>query len=465
MRSQGTLSWLVAFAAVASLALAANASAEIVYTKDAANGSAELWAMNDDGSGQHVLIAWNAIAPNDSVFGANLLPTSSTLVFVGHTDEYDHVGYGNDGTNYEGIYELVNGVATRISAPPEDTPGVASSDGSPTQTADGRVVYDQIVASFDSSGDVTAGSESLLVRPLSGGSPSTWTTTPPPAIHLGAFAADPVDATLLAYESGSNPNELEIGNQSGSSTPFTVAQPNGAQPAWSPNGQELVDVDGTPPPGAGGFDAGLWLFYGSSDRELLVDPNPNTQYSISSLSDPTFAGANEILFGAEGNIWEIPASCDMCTLATNAKELTTDGTSAHPDSQPAWTSTTIVPLGGGTQASLKAGVTAPAGQRTLQQKGLSATVECSLACEVGVVGAVQISGSHKVLRTKSVVKLVAANHPTKITVTFTASTLSAVRTALAHHKRVTAQVDIGAETAKGGGREIYADSKPFAVKQ
>jgi hypothetical protein len=123
-----------------------------------------------------------------------------------------------------------------------------------------------------------------------------------------------------------------------------------------------------------------------------------------------------------------------------------------------------VPLGGGTQASLKAGVNAPAGQRTLQQKGLSATVECSLACEVGVVGAVQISGSHKVLRTKSVVKLLAANHPTKITVAFTASTLSAVRTALAHHKRVTAQVDIGAETAKGGGREIYADSKPFAVK-
>src|ERR1700691_3346593 len=98
MRSQRTLSWLVASAAVVSLALAANASAEIVYTKDAANGSAELWAMNDDGSGQHVLIAWNAIAPNDSVFGANLLPTSSTLVFVGHTDEYDHVGYGNDGT-------------------------------------------------------------------------------------------------------------------------------------------------------------------------------------------------------------------------------------------------------------------------------------------------------------------------------------------------------------------------------
>jgi hypothetical protein len=169
-----------ALATSIALALAPAVGAEIVYTHEAPNGAAELWTMNDDGSNQHVLIAWDSIAPNDSVFGANLLPTSSTLVFVGHTDEYDHIGYGNDGTNYEGIYKLVNGVVTRISGPPGDTPTVASSDGSPSQTADGRVIYDEIVSSFDSSGDVTGATESLLVRSLSGGAPSTWVTTPPP---------------------------------------------------------------------------------------------------------------------------------------------------------------------------------------------------------------------------------------------------------------------------------------------
>jgi hypothetical protein len=440
-----------------TLLIASGASAQIVYTHEAPNGAAELWTMNDDGSNQHVLIAWNSIAPNDSVFGANLLPTSSTLLFVGHTDEYDHLGYGNDGTNYEGIYELVNGVVTRISGAPEDTPTVASSDGSPSQTADGRVVYDEIVSSFDGSGDVTGASESLLVRSLSGGAASTWVTTPPPFIHLGAFAADPTDSSLLAYESGSNPNELVVGNQSGTNPLVTDAQPNGSDPAWSPNGQDIVDVDGTPPPGQGGFSAGLWLFYGSSVRELLVDPDPDTQYSISSLSDPTFAGPNEILFDADDNIWEIPASCNMCTLAADAKQLTTDGTSAHPDSTPAWTSATITPLGGNTPppsgTTFKVTLTATAGQKVLKQKGVVGTVKCNVICAFAAIAGIEIKGSKKELNSKQASGQLGAGGSKKITLKLSSSQLKTIQKAIKKHKKVTALIvadgkDVGGKTVQ-----------------
>jgi hypothetical protein len=448
-----------ALATSIALALAPAAGAEIVYTHEAPNGAAELWTMNDDGSNQHVLIAWDSIAPNDSVFGANLLPTSSTLVFVGHTDEYDHIGYGNDGTNYEGIYKLVNGVVTRISGPPGDTPTVASSDGSPSQTADGRVIYDEIVSSFDSSGDVTGATESLLVRSLSGGAPSTWVTTPPPAIHLGAFAADPADSSLLAYESGSNPNDLVVGNQSGTNPLVTDAQPNGSDPAWSPDGQEIVDVDGTPPPGQGGFSAGLWLFSGSSARELLVDPDPDTQYSISSLSDPTFAGPNEILLGADDNIWEIPASCNMCTLAAGAKQLTTDGTSAHPDSDPAWTSATIAPPGGVTV--FKPTVTASAAQKVLKQKGVIATVKCNIICAFAALAGIEIKGSKKELDSKQASGQLLAGGSKKVTLKFSSGQLKTIEKALKKHKKVTAV--IVAEAKDLAGKTLQAHIS-FTVK-
>jgi hypothetical protein len=446
-------------ASLIALAVAPVAGAEIIYTHDAPNGAAELWAMNDDGSNQHVLIGWNSIAPNDSVFGANLLPTSSTLVFVGHTDEYDHVGYGNDGTNYEGVYKLVNGVVTRISGPPGDTPTVASSDGSPSQTADGRVVYDEIVSTFDSSGDVTGATESLLVRSLSGGAASTWVTTPPPFIHLGAFAADPTDSSLLAYESGSNPNELVVGNQSGTNPLVTDAQPNGSDPAWSPNGQEIVDVDGTPPPGQGGFSAGLWLFYGSSARELLVDPDPDTQYSISSLSYPTFAGPNEILFDADHNIWEIPASCNMCTLAADAKQLTTDGTSAHPDSGPAWTSATIAPPGGATV--FKPTVTASAAQKVLKQKALVATVKCNVICAFAAIAGIEIKGSKKELNSKQASGQLAANGSKKVTLKFSSGQLKTIEKALKKHKKVTAVIVADAKDVAGKTVQVHSS---FTVK-
>jgi hypothetical protein len=442
-----------------ALLIASGASAQIIYTHDAPNGSAELWTMNDDGSNQHVLIGWDSIAPNDSVFGANLLPTSSTLVFVGHTDEYDHVGYGNDGTNYEGVYKLVNGVVTRISGPPEDTPTVASSDGSPSQTADGRVVYDEIVGTFDSSGNVTGATESLLVRSLSGGAPSTWVTTPPPFIHLGAFAADPTDSSLLVYESGSNPNDLVVGNQSGTNPLVTDAQPNGSDPAWSPNGQEIVDVDGTPPPGQDGFSAGLWLFYGSSTRELLVDPDPDTQYSISSLSNPTFAGPNEILFGANNNIWEIPASCNMCTLAADAKQLTTDGTSAHPDSSPAWTSATIAPPGGATMFTPT--VAASAAQKVLKQKGVVATVKCNVTCAYAAIAGIEIKGSKKELDSKQVSGQLFTNGSRKFTLKLSSSQLKTIEKALKKHKKVTAVIVVDAKDVAGKTVQVH-DS--FTVK-
>ncbi len=226
-----------------------------------------------------------------------------------------------------------------------------------------------------------------------------------------------------------------------------------------PDGQEIVDVDGTPPPGQGGFSAGLWLFYGSSARELLVDPDPDTQYSISSLGHPTFAGPNEILFDADDNIWEIPASCNMCTLAADATRLTTDGTSAHPDSDPAWTSATIAPPGAATVFTPT--VTASAAQKVLKQKALVATVKCNLTCGFAAIAGIEIKGSKKELDSKQAGGRLLAGGSQRVTMKLSGSQLNAIKKALEKHKKVTAVVV--AEAKDVAGKTVQTHTS-FTVK-
>jgi hypothetical protein len=99
-------------------------------------------------------------------------------------------------------------------------------------------------------------------------------------------------------------------------------------------------------------------------------------------------------------------------------------------------------------------------QRVLKGKGLRETVTCSVACEIGAVGQINITGVRKPYRTAVVYKSLAAGRPTTVSLRLSTKALNAIRKAIAHHKRVTAQV--GAVT-KQGTKTITASSS-FRVR-
>jgi hypothetical protein len=457
-------------AVVAALAVAPAAAAEIVYMKGPFDQQGTtLVAMNDDGSGAHTLLTGSQVPPNDRVGLPSLQPSSSTLAFEGITDEYDSVNgdhFGDDGANYGGLYVMANGSVSRLSAPPAPTIGIGSEDTSPALTADGRVVYESIVNSYDSGSNLTGSVSRLLVRSVAGGSPSAWSTSP--ANSYLSWAADPANGGLIAYFDDTSPDQLVIGNQAASSATVVVTQPSGAEPAWSPDGTALADVDWTTMTNSGtdGFNAGLWIFHATGSaqpKELVVDPNPPI-FGAGSFSNPVWVGGNEVAFaatiGGATNIYEAPDSCDQCTISSpQVKQLTTDGTANAPDAYPAWTSQTITPHGGGTKFGVI--VTASHGQKVLQQKGLVETVTCNLACVASAVGEVQIKGIKKPLFTKVVRGALTAGAHVEATLPLSKSELGKIKTALKHHRRVTAQVGAVAEDAASQTAQATAS---FAVK-
>jgi hypothetical protein len=346
----GALSTLIVLSA------APTAGAEIVYVHGSGVGST-LMAMNDDGSGAHVLLSAANVQPNDQLAYPSLLPNGSTLVFQGSTDQYDNLNGppGDSGANYGGLYTFSGGVINRLSAPPAPVANAGSEDTSPSITADGRVVYEALALTYYSDGSGLSGSsQQLLVRPLAGGAPSAWQTSP--QTSFGRDAADPANGGLIAYTTNP-PIQLAIGNQAGTSTTIVADQPEGFNPAWSPDGSQLVDVDWTDSSSTGtGYSAGIWLFpahAGATGREILADPNPPaSEFHAGSFNYPTLAGPNEIVFqatvGGATNLYEVSTSCSACAFpGPGVKQLTSDGTASSPDTYPAWSSQSLAALGQG----------------------------------------------------------------------------------------------------------------------
>ena len=117
---------------------------------------------------------------------------------------------------------------------------------------------------------------------------------------------------------GSTPRQLQIGGQDATTTTVVATQPEGFDPAWSPDGNSLVDVDWTQASNTGqdGFSAGIWLFPAgahAAGQEILKDPNLPSSFA-GTFSNPVFAGPNEILFDANSNIYEVPTGCHQCTF-------------------------------------------------------------------------------------------------------------------------------------------------------
>jgi hypothetical protein len=445
------------------LAFAPSAWAKIVYAKGFADtAGAKLVAMNDDGSGAHTLLSAAQVPPNDRLAYPSLQPNSSTLVFEGFTDKFASVNgenSGDDGANYGGLYVMSGGAVTRLSSPPAAAARVGSEDTSPSLTADGRVVYEHLVVTFDSAGNPTGSAEQLLVRPITGGAPSTWSTSPPASFLT--WSADPANAGLLAYVNEASPPELQIGNENASSTNAVVAQPAGTDPAWSPDGSYIVDADWTTGADAGtdGFSAGLWLLGHNAVRELLVDPDPPVfSTHPGTFANPVFVGSGEIAFAATvnnvTNIYEIPMSCNKCTFpGPQVHQLTTDGTASSPDWYPAWTSRTIAAFGQGHTPKLSVSVTAPARQQVLKHRSLVESVTCNVACAFAAIGEVRIRGMRQPLPTKSGTGKLAAKHTLRVRLPLSTSQLRKIARALKHHTKVTAELGAVAQDASGKRRQ------------
>ena len=364
------------------------AQAEILYTHGQeappVGGTwvpSTIWAMADSGSDPHQLIAASDVASSQqSLCCVSLSPNSTAALFDGFDYQYSGVAAGGYGDYYEGIYVLANGAYTRLSPAPSSAPGQSSYETPAVLTSNGNVIYQfQGVTYSGSPPGVTAATWRMDEVPDTGGSSTNWqwvgdngdnnstdgfAASYPPS----SFASDPNSPAMLAY--ALNGNLYIAGN--GTTGTTVASQPdayaNGGI-GWSPDGTELVDVDG------GSGSPGLWLYAASANstgRQVIASTSSSGQFS-----DPVFVGQNEIAFEAENNIWEVSAACSSCSFPADATQLTTDGTATAPDAYPAWTSQTVT-VPGGTKPKPKPKVTVslsvPGHQHPIKNKELSVVV-------------------------------------------------------------------------------------------
>jgi hypothetical protein len=218
-----------------------------------------------------------------------------------------------------------------------------------------------------------------------------------------------------------------------------------ADPALSPSGQ-LIAAAAEPVSDSGyhivtmpiGGDVGS-----ATDQTTFKDITPAS--SGDSLPDFSPDSSQIVFQGPNNTVYVVSASGGTPRLILSNASV------------PAWSPYTLP--GGGGGSPLRLTVRAPS-QRVLKGKGLRETVTCSVACEIGAVGQINITGVRKPYRTAVVYKSLAAGRPTTVSLRLSTKALNAIRKAIAHHKRVTAQV--GAVT-KQGTKTITASSS-FRVR-
>jgi hypothetical protein len=345
--------------------------------------------MNDDGSGQRPLLtaaqAGGQIgldAAGDT--GVTVEPNGDAIA----VDIRVPARGGGCVQNCPGLYSLLDGRLVRLSSPsarcPSSSP-CASEQVNPAITADGRVVFLSLARmSPPNCGGVYCVNnggyiEQYFTRALDGhDAPSLWPLPAPsagdpfgaePDFH-GALAADPADATRIAY-TGNYVQGLDIlhngacGPQGLSDCfPLDVQSSTGAINqvriddsflfglSFSPDGTLLAGLET-------GDNKGIWV-YPAGQSYVATSPPPSYTYA---LADPTagepgagpftlefsglaFAGS-ALVFGADSNLWTLPGRCwaapalaPACSFPADAIQLTHDGTAETPNQEPAWTSVT-----------------------------------------------------------------------------------------------------------------------------
>jgi hypothetical protein len=107
--------------------------------------------------------------------------------------------------------------------------------------------------------------------------------------------------------------------------------------------------------------------------------------------------------------------------------------------------------GGGSATPLHLTLRAAAVEHAVAQHGLKATVSCSVACTVAVVGELGIKGVRKRLQTRIVSRSLRARQSATVALTLLGKQLSKVKQALARHKRITAVI---VSSARAGSAKV-----------
>jgi hypothetical protein len=366
------LSWLV----LAVLLLAGPARAgQIVYSH-----GGDLWVMNDDGSGQRPLAT--AAQIGGAIDAGSTADPQPVSVQPGGTGIAFVAPPGGScpaaTTNCPAMFSLVGGHLDRLTAPSSPCGSAlvtfcASEEEDPAVTADGRLVYERLDTAGTFTclyycGTIGGYSEAFYVRRLDGSdAPVAW---PLPAAASdpdgldpsfdGPLASDPADPARLAYQGhfvSGIPETLYPVDVDDTADPPGVAQPAFDDGflyglAFSSDGSLVADIET-------GGDKGLWVYPSGQDASspeasfhwALEDPDNGRGTSLDHvLSGLAFAGQGSIVFGADYNLWSIPARCwatpagptpePNCHFPGDATQLTSDGSAAAPDASPAWTSST-----------------------------------------------------------------------------------------------------------------------------
>lgn len=518
-RALVALTVVVVVGALAPSALAG----QIVYTH-----GGDLWAMSDAGGGAHPLVTATEVGGDigyDSDFpnytGLSIQPNGNGIAFDANVPPS-----GCASTCYAeldpGLYSLVDGKVTRLSAAPTACPGeyeppagdCESSDTDPAVTSSGQVVY-LSQGAFATPGCLESPycsatiDSTILSEPLTGGTPTDWpmpsstTCSKTPSVCpqfplQGAIASDPANSAEIAYSGSQTGAPQACGaSQNAACTPIdventsaTVNQPSLDDSAqydglsFSQDGTELADIET-------GDSPGIWVYpsgqsYTSGEFHYALADTGTGSDAISSIA---FVGNGAIVFSADNNLYEIQSSCwtsasdtaPGCTFnpadptSGGIKQLTSDGTAGAPDGEPAWTDsgTTIYgpadppscgcstpPPPTTTTTKLKVSLSTSTGQKVVKQKALVVTVKCNLVCRVGVAGGLQVKGSRKVLLTKAFSGSLTANRARTVTLKLSSKQLSTIKKALKSHKKVSAAVEVVGES----GSQTAKTTKTFTVR-
>ncbi len=355
-----TLRRLIITAALCTLALAAPAHAgQIVYPSGTG-----IWVMNDDGSAKRELVDVSQVPDMEHLGDPSVQPNGTEVAFVGRWNqayyEQNHWGPapGMCGGNCEGIYELVNGAASRITNAPFDCGAqpCESQETDPRVARDGSVAYvfQTWVSQMGGSGwTPIQGQSDLLARDSAGANQTRWPTACDGTSAAGreitdadVLAVNPLIPSQIAYancretandgscvvdwtsaydviDSGASP-----GSAADDVTYHSVADPNAQclQDAstqigdidFSPDATHMVELHG----GASG--AGIYTYAasangGTSATELLAIPNGWRFYGV------RYVGSGRIGFTAgtssdKVSLYTIPTTCTAasCSVASGA---------------------------------------------------------------------------------------------------------------------------------------------------
>src|ERR1700742_1142681 len=176
-----------------------------------------IWVMNDDGSAKRQLVDATQLPSMEYLGDPSVQPNGTEVAFDGRWNqayyEQNHWGPapGMCGGNCEGIYELVNGVATRVTNAPFDCGAqpCESQEVNPRVARDGSVAYvfQTYVSEIGPSGWMPVdGQSDLLARDSAGAHQTRWPTACDGTASSGkeitnadVLAVNPLVPTQIAY--------------------------------------------------------------------------------------------------------------------------------------------------------------------------------------------------------------------------------------------------------------------------